>query len=327
MAAPVRRAGARVALAGLGRVGGTAAAAVMALPRSMSGIDELLIHDVDRGNAERWLLELKSIAQWRVPQPGPRVRLASVVEMFEKCDAFIFAATESVPPVGWSGDVRRAQFAPNREILAGFLREARKAAFTGMFLVVSDPVELLAQAAFHDSNVDQRGRFSGQGLAPERVAGLALGVMWARALACARELGWEEEFRRRGGAFGPHGVDIAVFDDLRAPDRERSERLTRAAREGNYQLRERGFLPYVGPAFSSVALTLPGLLAGRTVPLSPFVGGLYFGAPGRLQWGVYPSPSRVAAGVRAALAELHHRLSAGLDALELTFRPRARRSG
>jgi hypothetical protein len=322
LAAPPRTGGARVAIAGLGRVGGTAAALLMALPAGTTRLAELLIHDVDRANAERWLLELRSIAQWRRPRPAPPVRIASVEEMLRESDALVFAAAESVPPIGWTGDVRRSQFAPNREILAGLLGEARRADFSGLLLVVSDPVELLAQAAFHDSNADARGHFRGHGLAPERVTGLALGVMWARALACAREQGWEEPFRRHGGVFGPHGADIVAFDDLRGPNPGRSEMLTRAAREGNVRLRQLGHLPYVGPALSSVALTLPGLLAGRTVPVSPLVGGLYFGAPGRLQWGVYPTPTRMCGEVRGALAELHARLSAELDALGLAFRAR-----
>jgi hypothetical protein len=45
------------------------------------------------------------------------------------------------------------------------------ASFVGLFLVISDPVDWLCQAVV-DSNTDPAGRFVGDGLAPERIAGL-----------------------------------------------------------------------------------------------------------------------------------------------------------
>ncbi|MBI4916824.1 MAG: hypothetical protein HY825_13330 [Acidobacteria bacterium] len=297
--------GARVGLIGLGRVGGTAATALASLPFTRSGIRELLISDSDEPNERRWQLELESIAEWHGHTRLPRVRRASADELFATCSAMILAAAAGVPPIGSSEDVRLAQLAPNRGILQDALRRAREADFAGLFLVVSDPVEILAQAAFHDSNADAAGRFTGAGLAPERIAGLALAVMWARALACARERGWEAEVRRRGAPFGPHSTEVVVFDDVVRPDAERSACLTRAAREGNFRLRDLGYLPYVGPAVSSIALTLPPLLAGREVLASVALDGVFFGAPARLEWGAYPTARRIGPAARADLDALH----------------------
>lgn len=305
-----------IGVAGLGRVGGTAAALLVAGAGGASPIREILVHDVDAANEERWLLELRSITAWGSRHPAPPLERASCAELYRRCDAVLFAATAGVPPIGSPGDVRIVQFEPNRKLLAAHLAAARDAGFTGLLLVVSDPVECLARAAFRDSNTDATGRFHGTGLAPERIAGLALGVMWGRALAVAREAGWDH-VAGRGAAYGPHSTEVLVFDDLQAPDAARTNRMSRAAREGNLLLRSLGHLPYVGPASSSVALALPQLLVGREVLASIFLDGVYFGAPARLAWGVYPRPRRMAPAVREEIASLHRALRDRHDELGL----------
>jgi hypothetical protein len=307
LAQPARRP-LSVAVAGLGRVGGSAATVLAATPIARNGVRELLLYDLDAANQERWLLELGAINEWRGGEDLPAVRATTPEQVFYHCDVFLFIATAGVPPLGTENEVRLVQFQPNRAILDGFLERARAARFTGLFVVVSDPVDWLAQAAFHDSNTDQAGRFSGDGLAPERIAGLGLGVMWARALAAARREGWEAAVRQRGSVFGPHDAEVVVFDDLAAPNAARSAVITRAAREANYVIRHLGFLPYVGPGVSSVALTLPNLLAGSEVLASVLADGLYFGCPARLEWGVLPQPLRAGAHVVGEIASLHERL-------------------
>ncbi len=321
LAEPLPRDGWRVGLAGRGRVGGVAATMLAASPSARSGIRELLVHDVDAANQKRWLLELGSIAQWRAPGPPPAVRGATVRELFEECDAVVVAAAASVPPLGTLGDVRMVQLDPNREIVRGLLAEARRAAYAGLLLVVSDPIEWLALAAFVDGNSDDAGCFTGEGIAPERIAGLGLGVMWARALAAAREDGAEERVARRGAAYGPHSTDVLAFDDLERPDRELSKRLTSFARNCNFRVRDLGHLPYVGPGASSVGLALPRLLAGREALASAFVGGVYFGAPARLDWGVYPTAHRMDGGVFETISSLHRRMRAQAETLGLEAAP------
>jgi hypothetical protein len=297
--------GVRVGLVGAGRVGGIVATLLAATPVAVSGVRELLLYDVDGANHERWMLELGSIGGWRCAEPLPRVRPTTLAQVFNQCDVLLFAATSGVPPLGSQGDVRLVQLEPNRAILRGCLEHARMASFAGLFLVVSDPVDWLCQAAVADSNADPAGRFVGDGLAPERIAGLGLGVMWGRALAFARREGWDEVVARHGAVFGPHSTEVVVFDDVRHPSPVRSDGLTRAAREGNTLIRHLGFLPFVGPAASSVALTLPALLAGRGALASVFVDGVYLGCPARRDWGVYPSGRRMAPEVAGRVARLH----------------------
>ena len=310
-----------VGLAGLGRVGGVAATVLAATPLARSGIRELLVHDVDAANLERWVLELGSVAPWRGTGGRTHVLAATPREMLERCDAVLFAASGPVPPIGTRGDVRMVQLEPNRAILRSFLAEAPESGYTGLFLVVSDPVEWLAHAAFHESNTDASGRFSGDGLAPERIAGLGLGVMWARALAEARREGVEEAVVRRGAAYGPHSTEVTVFDDVGAPDWGLSRQITAAARECNFRVRDLGHLPYVGPGASSVGLMLPPLLAGREVLASVLVGGIYFGAPARMAWGLHPMPRHMDGEVFHTIRELHERLQAQARALGFAWFP------
>jgi len=294
-----------VGISGLGRVGGLAASALAAVSTAASRIDTLLLHDADGDNLERLAQELASVASWRGGAPLPRIQTAGLPEMMQRSDAFLFAAASAVPPLGTQGDVRLTQFAPNRAALAGALEAASEAEFSGLFLMVSDPVEVLAQTAFHDSNAVGGGAFQGHGLAPERVAGLALGVMWGRALAQAEARGQGERVAHRGVPFGPHSQEVLIFDDPEAPDADLCRVMTEAARSGNYRIRELGFLPYIGPALSSIVLTLPDLLAGREVLASSFVDGVYFGAPCRLQWGLAPTRRRASEPVRRQVEDLH----------------------
>lgn len=317
-ARPRRENGARIGVAGLGRVGGAAVSVMAALPAASSGIAELCLCDHNPANAERWRQELSTIVEWRGAR-RPVIRTVSVEEMFASCDAVAFSATAGVPPLGTGEDVRLSQFEPNRALLRTFLAAASESGFAGLLLIVSDPVECLAQAAFVDSNRDGAGSFTGAGLAPERIAGLALGVMWARALACAREHGWDAEFERHGAVYGPHSVEVEVFDDVRRPDAERSAMLSQAARFGNYRIRDLGFLPYVGPGVSSLALTMPRLLSGREILASVFLDGTYFGGPARLRWGLEGVARRVAPSISHDLDDLHSLLARRMSALGLTF--------
>ncbi len=320
LAEPPRERELVVGITGLGRVGGLAAAALSTIASPQSRISTLLIHDSDAANLERWRLELGSVAAWGRGIRLPVVEVAGREELFRRCDAVLFAAAAWVPPLDATGDMRLPQFPGNRAILQETLQDAARADFSGLFLMVSDPVECLAQASFHDSNVDAAGAFTGLGLAPERCAGLALGVMWGRALAAARAEGRGTRVHARGLPLGPHSTEVLVYDDPQAPDLALCRHMNEAARHGNLRVRELGFLPYVGPALSSIVLTLPRLLAGREILASTFLGGLYFGAPARLDWGLVPRTQRLGQLARKEVHELHALLQGRMERLDVAFR-------
>ncbi len=319
LAAPKRDRDLVVGITGLGRVGGLAAGALSTVAKRHSRIGTLLIHDAEASNQERWRLELGSVACWGEPDALPVVESVTLAEMFQRCDAVLFAAAAWVPPLEATGDMRLPQFPGNRAILQEALAESSRANFSGLFLMVSDPVEVLAQASFHDSNIDATGAFTGLGLAPERIAGLALGVMWGRALCAARAEGREEGVRATGLPLGPHSTEVLVYDDPQDPDLHLCRHMNEAARYGNLRVRELGYLPYVGPALSSIVLALPRLFAGKDILASSLLGGLYFGAPARLDWGIVPRTQRLGPVARKEVHGLHSMLQKRMERLGAAF--------
>ena len=110
----------------------------------------------------------------------PQVQIISKEQLFA-CDVFIFCATAGVPELADKSDVRLAQYQRNAAIIKEYALLARKQKFTGLFAVVSDPVDLLCQTALWESNKNSQGDFDGLGLFPEQIEGYGLGVMHARA--------------------------------------------------------------------------------------------------------------------------------------------------
>ena len=64
---------------------------------------------------------------------------------------------------------------------------------------------------------------------------------------------------------------------------------------------------------------LPPLLSGEEVLASVLLDGVYFGAPARLDWGVYATPQPLAGKVWGALADLHGRMQAQARSLGLLW--------
>jgi hypothetical protein len=64
---------------------------------------------------------------------------------------------------------------------------------------------------------------------------------------------------------------------------------------------------------------LPPLLAGEEALASVLLDGVYFGAPARLEWGVYPTARPLAGKVWEALSDLHARMQAQARSLGLLW--------
>ena len=268
----------RVHIAGLGDVGRN-----VALGFALTGggqVSSVGLFDLNEAQCRRMETELSQIA----PPPGsrrppvPAVRAITAEEMFD-CDVFLFCATKAVPEVGSAvTDVRMAQYEANRGIVAGYAAQAAAAGFTGLFGVVSDPVDLLCAEALRAS------RAAGEGLHPQQVRGFGLGVMNARAQYHARRDARFSAYLRGGRAFGPHGQDlvIAVGTGPGEYDDPLSRELTALTVRANLEVRALGFKPYLAPAMSSAVLSLLALLAGEWHYSAAYLGGVYFGALNRL---------------------------------------------
>ena len=274
LARPRKKSGLTATLVGLGDVGGTLLIALKLLGRELSRI---AIYDPNEALCRRYEMELNQV----LPPDGaplPEIAICSQERLFD-CDLFLFTASRGVPPVGSDvQDVRMAQFARNREMLAGYARRARETAFGGLFCQISDPVDQLCRAVFLESNRDASGAFDAAGLLPEQVRGFGLGVMAARAVYHAKKDGIDFS---GGRVYGPHGADLIVANHPQNYDEALSARLTQETVTANLRVRELGFKPYIAPALSSAAVSLLRLVRGEVCCSAIPMGGAYFGCRSR----------------------------------------------
>jgi hypothetical protein len=293
-------AGLRLTLVGLGDVGGTLLTALKLLGDE---IGEIGIYDPFGLLIDRYCIELGQV----LGRPTPIIVRRAPEDLFD-CDVFLFAASKGVPPVGAEGDVRMAQFAGNRELLKRYAKQARETGFSGLFCQISDPVDLLCQCLYWQSNTDENGVFDGRGLRKEQIVGFGLGVMAARAQYYARLMKLDPT---KIVAFGPHGAGLVIANDLENYDDALSRVLTLQTVEANRDVRVLGFKPYIAPALSSACISLLDLLRGR-----PFYGaiptdGIWFGTQARFtERGFEPLhdvsalPPQLRARIEAAVREL-----------------------
>ena len=274
LARPRKKSGLTATLVGLGDVGGTLLIALKLLGRELSRI---AIYDPNEALCRRYEVELNQV----LPPDGaplPEIAICPLERLFD-CELFLFTASRGVPPVGSDvQDVRMVQFVRNREMLAGYARRAREAAFGGLFCQISDPVDQLCRAVFLESNRDASGAFDAAGLLPEQVRGFGLGVMAARAAYHAKKDGIDFS---GGRVYGPHGADLIVANHPQNYDEALSARLTQETVTANLRVRELGFKPYIAPALSSAAVSLLRLVRGEVCCSAIPMGGAYFGCRSR----------------------------------------------
>ena len=269
----------RVHLLAVGDVGGTLLTALKLLGGDC--ISSIGIRDLNENTVARWVTEMGQIAWPWDDDALPTVEAVPEDHLFD-CDVFIFAATKAIPAVD-SGvkDVRMAQFSANRPLVEHFAKQAREARFSGLFMVLSDPVDPLCKAAWLASNTAPDGTLDHQGLLPEQVQGFGLGVMNARAAYFAKQGPRFSSFLTEGRAFGPHGRGLVIANSIARYDDALSRELTELVETANLQVRELGFKPYVAPAVSSGAMQLLLTLRGGWHCSSVPLGGVWFGVKNR----------------------------------------------
>ena len=254
----------RVHLLAVGDVGSTLLMALKLL--GGSSISTVGICDLDEKTVSRWTAEMGQISWPWDYSALPEVEAVPPERLFD-CDVFLFAATKAIPPVGSAvTDVRMAQYAANRPLVASFARQAREKRFRGLFIVLSDPVDPLCRAAW-----------DGLGLLPEQVHGFGLGVMNARAAYFAKADPRFASFLTEGRSFGPHGRGLTIANSIERYDDALSQELTELAETANLRIRDLGFKPYVAPAIASGAMQLLLTLQGAWHCGSVCLGGIWFG--------------------------------------------------
>ncbi|SHJ12536.1 Malate/lactate dehydrogenase [Dethiosulfatibacter aminovorans DSM 17477] len=243
-------------------------------------ISRIGIHDRIPENQKRWEVEMNQVS---LPFNNnlPEVEIVEYDDLFN-CDMFVFCASKGVPPVGTSvKDVRMVQFEENAKIIREYAKLARKNNFKGRFSVVSDPVDQLCYTVFKESNTDDNGNWDNKGLFPEQIKGYGLGVMNARAIYYSKQDEKLKEYEHKGRAFGPHGKDLVIADNIYDYNNENSLKLTEQTVKANLAIRDLGYKPYIAPSLSSGAISLLATMTGQWHYSSNFIGGAYMGSKNR----------------------------------------------
>ena len=269
----------RVNLLAVGDVGSTLLTALKLLGSDVIG--SIGICDLSEKTVARWTTEMGQIS-WPWDYCSiPEVEAVDMEHLFDG-DVFIFAATKAIPAVGSNvKDVRMAQLEANAGIVAHYARMARNANYKGLFMVLSDPVDQLCQAAYNAANRNEKGEWDGLGLLPEQVQGYGLGVMTARAAYYAKQDERLASYLTEGRSFGPHGKGLLIANSVANYDDALSMELTEKTVTANLKMREIGFKPYVAPAVSSGAMQLILTLRGQWHCGSVCLGGVWFGVRNR----------------------------------------------
>ena len=269
----------RVQIVALGDVGTTLATGLIL--QGSDCISHIGIYDQNENAVARCMMELNQIMWPFAPDALPVVEEVQEATLFD-CDVFIFTASRAVPPVGGEiADVRMAQLAGNAQIVEHYARMARARGFAGLFAVVSDPVDLLCQCAYYQSNKDENGAFDENGLLTEQIRGYGLGVMHARAAYYAKRDERFASYLTEGRAFGPHGQALVIANSIENYDEERSLELTALAVNANKAVRNIGFKPYIAPALSSGAFQILLTIRGDWHYSAVYEAGVYFGRKNR----------------------------------------------
>lgn len=267
---------ARLNVLGLGDVGGILLIGLKTLAYDV--IESIGIYDLDEKKLKRWEAELNQIID---PNNDdlPEVKILDYDDLFD-CDMFVFCASKGVPPVGSEvKDVRKYQLESNSKLISIYAKEARKKKFKGIFSVVSDPVDQLCNVAYKVSNTNEEGVLDYRGMLPEQVRGYGLGVMYARSLYYLKSNGKDFKNAR---AYGPHGKELVIANDILAYDDGLSREITKKTVHANMDIRAYGYKPFIAPALSSGAISLINTLRGEWHYSAVYLDGCYFGIRNRL---------------------------------------------
>lgn len=258
-----------ITVVGLGDVGGTLVTGLRLLGNSY--IDRIMIYDKDKNKIKRWEYECNQIFDINNNNLVPVEPLDDENQIFD-CDMFIFCVSLGVPSVkNKISDVRTMQFNGNSKIIYDYARKAKLADFSGIFAVMSDPVDLLCKVALD------------AGLKPDQIRGYGLGVMNARANYYSNKEKISNNYAFYGRAFGPHGKGLVIANDIENYNHNASKYLTLKAENANLEIRSIGFKPYIAPALSSGTFSIIDTIKGDWHYSSIFIGDAFMGCRNKLR--------------------------------------------
>lgn len=270
----------KINILGLGDVGSNLAIGLKLLGSEI--VKEIGLYDRNHNKLKRFEKEFNQIG-YPNNNKLPKVKIINEKNLFD-CDVFIFTASKSITKVGQdASNVRMEQYKANSEIIGEYAKMARKADFKGIFAVVSDPVDLLCNDVYYESNKNKSSKLDFKGLLPNQIKGYGLGVMNARANYFSEKANMN--YNKKGRVYGPHGKGLIVANDIENYNTSKSIDLTEKTINANLEIRKIGYKPYIGPAFSSGAISIIETLKSNFQYSTVFVNGIYYGLKNKIKKG------------------------------------------
>ncbi|MFA5889011.1 MAG: NAD(P)-binding domain-containing protein [Candidatus Paceibacterota bacterium] len=186
--------GNRVGIFGLGAIGQGVANLLIDHP----GLTELHLYTRDKSKLSSFVLDLKSA--------NPKMTVVghnTTEEFFANCDIVILCFRDSGSLTSVSGTEERvARLFPHARIVWDISRVIRKCAFSGVFLMVSNPVDILSSALYEFSWLDDSGKKDNNGIFSNQIYGVGLGLDYNRLLVIKTGVKYE--------VVGPHGDNLQL---------------------------------------------------------------------------------------------------------------------
>lgn len=184
----------RVGIFGLGTIGQDTANLLLHQP----GLKELHLYTRDKNKLAAFVLDLKSA--------HPKLVIidhTTEEDFFDNCDMVVLCFRLDNPSAISDGvEERVAKILPHSEVVWNISRVIRKTRFSGVLLMVSNPVDILSSALYKFSWLDDNCQKDGWGLFSNQIYGVGLGLDYNRMLAI--------EPRTKNEVIGPHGNDLQL---------------------------------------------------------------------------------------------------------------------
>jgi hypothetical protein len=254
----------KLAVFGLGDIGGFVAQTIYAQDTEVSNVSDLLISSRDANSVATMNIELQDIKiQGRKHPNVIPVTLDRLDDLF-KADVILFLASGYIPPADSTSlkiDVRAIQYTANTQILRELAEHGKKIGWDGILIMASDPVEQMAMSSLKNMVLPGGNN--------QRIAGFGAAINHSRARNQAEEMGLPPDSVEVYNVHGKPMIAIPFVDQF---SRRLAEKLSLRVGLRNYASRKHSRKPWRAPA-ELMAKALVDVANAQPTWASPFLPG------------------------------------------------------
>lgn len=261
----------KLAVFGLGDIGGFVAQSVYTQDVKDSKVSELFISSRDANTVATMNIELEDI---KIPgRKHPRVipvTLDRLEDLFQ-ADVILFLASGYIPPADRSSlkiDVRAIQYTANTQILRELAEHAKNIGWDGTLMMASDPVEQMAMGALKQMVFPEKNN--------QRIAGFGAAINQSRARNQAEKMKIPPDSVEVYNVHGKPMIAIPFADPFSL---KLAERLSLETGLRNYSSRKHSRKPWRAPA-ALMTKALTDAINNNDTWASPFLPGPKADDPG-----------------------------------------------